>query len=89
MKNVEAATRWKQLPEVFHKKGAFKIFAKFRGKHLCQSLFFDKVVGLRPQAYNFIKKETLAQVFSSEFCIIFNTFLTEHPRATRIMKLLS
>ena len=28
-----------------------------------------------PKAYNFIKKETLAQVFSYEFCEIFkNTF---------------
>ena len=27
----------------------------------------------------FIKAETLAQVFSSEFCVIFNdTFFTEH-----------
>ena len=31
------------------------------------------------QACNFIKKETLAQVLSCEFCEIFkNTFLTEH-----------
>ena len=32
---------------------------------------------------NFIKKQTLAQVFSCEFCEIYkNTFLTEHLRAT-------
>ena len=30
-------------PEVFCKKGKF---AKFLGKHLCQSLFFNKVAGL-------------------------------------------
>ena len=31
-----------------------------------------------PQACNFIKKETLAQVFSCEFCqISWNTFFTE------------
>ena len=37
----------------------------------------------RPQACNFIKKDTLAQVFSYEFCEIFkNTFFTEHVRAT-------
>ena len=31
------------------------------------------------KACNFIKKETLAQVFSCEFCEIFkNTFFTEH-----------
>ena len=34
-------------------------------------------------ACNFIKKETLAQVFSSEFCEISkNTFFTEHRLAT-------
>ena len=34
----------------------------------------------RPQACNFIKKETLAQVFSCEFCEISkNTFLQKTP----------
>ena len=35
-------------PEVFCKKDALRNFAKFTGKHLCQSLFFNKVAGLRP-----------------------------------------
>ena len=35
-------------PELFCRKGALRNFAKFTGKHLCQSLFFDKVEGLRP-----------------------------------------
>ena len=30
-------------PEVFFKKGALRNLAKFKGKHLCQSLFFNKV----------------------------------------------
>ena len=30
-------------PEVFCKKGVLRNFGKFTGKHLCQSLFFDKV----------------------------------------------
>ena len=47
------------------KKGVLKNVAKFRGKRLCQSLRPG------PQACNFIKKETLAQVFSCEFCEIF------------------
>ena len=35
----------------------------------------------RPETCNFIKKETLAQVFSCEFCkIVKNTFLAEHLR---------
>ena len=29
------------------KKGALTNFAKFTGKHLCQSLFLNKVAGLR------------------------------------------
>ena len=29
-------------PEVFCKKGVLRNFAKFTGKHLCQSLFFSK-----------------------------------------------
>ena len=36
----------KQPPEMFHEKGVLKSFAKFTGKHLCQSLFFNKVAGL-------------------------------------------
>ena len=30
-------------PEVFCKKGVHRNFAKFTGKHPCQSLFFNKV----------------------------------------------
>ena len=60
-------------------KGVLINFAKFTGKHLRQSLFLNKVAGLRTQACNFIKKETLALVFSCEFCEIYkNTFFTEH-----------
>ena len=33
-------------PEVFCKKGVLRNFVKFTGKHLCQSLFFNKVAGL-------------------------------------------
>ena len=34
-------------PEVFSKKGVLKNFWKFAGKHLCQSLFLNKVADLR------------------------------------------
>ena len=38
---------------------------------------------LQTEACNFIKKETLAQVFSCEFCEISkNTFFIEHLRET-------
>ena len=33
----------KQPPEVFLKKGVLRNFAKFTGKHLCESAFFNKV----------------------------------------------
>ena len=55
------------------KKGVLINFTKFTGRHLYHSLF------CRAQACNFIKKETLAQVFSCKFCEISKiTFFTEH-----------
>ena len=33
-------------------KNVLKNFSKFTGKHLCQSLFFDKVAGLRHSLVN-------------------------------------
>ena len=48
-------------PEVFCKKGVLKIFLKLTGKHLCQSLFFNKVAGLRPETL--LKKELLQRCF--------------------------
>ena len=63
--------------EVFSKKDVLRNFANL--KHLCQSLFFNKVAGLKPEGCNFIKKGTMTQVFSCEFWKISkNTFLTEH-----------
>ena len=55
---------------VFCKNGVLRNLPKFIRKHLYQSL--NKVAGLRPEPCNFIKKETLAQVVSSEFCEISN-----------------
>ena len=34
-------------PDVFCEEGIFRNFAKFTGEHLWQSLFFNKVAGLR------------------------------------------
>ena len=77
---ISVAGLSKQPPEVFCKKGVLRNFSKFTGKHLYQSLFFNKVAG---QAYNFIKKESLAHVFSCEFWEISkDNFSTEHLRAT-------
>ena len=50
------------------KNGVLRNFAKFTGKHLCQSLLLMKLRA---------SKETLAQMYSSEFCEISkNTFFT-------------
>ena len=66
MSQCRGSPSYQQPPEVFYKKGVPKNFAIFTRKHLCQSLFLS---------CNFIKKETLAQGFSCEFCKIFkNTF---------------
>ena len=63
-------------PEMFCKKDLLKNFAKNTRKQLCHSLFFES---LRALACNFIKKESLAQVFSCKFFDIFkNTFFIEH-----------
>ena len=68
--------------EMFCKKAVRRNFAKFIGKHLCQGPLFNKVAGLRP-ATLLINDETLAQVFSCEFCEMFkNTIFTEHLWAT-------
>ena len=36
---------------MFYKKGVLRNFTKFTGKHLCQSLFFNKVADLRRKCY--------------------------------------
>ena len=70
----------KQPPEVFYEKDVLRNFAKLTEKHLCQGLFLIK---LQTQAFNFIKKETVAQVFSYEVRKMSkNTFFTEHLRTT-------
>ena len=54
------------------KKGVITNFAKFIEKRL-----------QRLKSCNFIKNETLVQVFSCEFCEIFkNTYFVEHLRTT-------
>ena len=60
------------------KKGVVRNFAKFAGKHLCQRLFFNKVAGLRPA--NLLKKESMAQVFSCEFCEISKSTFHKTPQ---------
>ena len=58
--NMLIVNKQKQPPEVFFKKCILKNFAKFTGKHLCQSLSFNKVAGLDLQLE---KKGDLGTVF--------------------------
>ena len=52
-------------PEVFCKKGVLRNFAKFTGKHLCQSLFSNKVADLRPTTL--LKKRLWRRCFPVNF----------------------
>ena len=55
----------KKAPEVFYKKCVLRNFVKLTGKHLCQSLFFNKVIGLRPAT--FLKKRLWHRCFLVNF----------------------
>ena len=58
------------------RKDVFRNFAKFTGKHLCQSLFFNKVAGPRPGTL-------LEKRIWCKFCKISkNKCFTDYPRAT-------
>ena len=46
-------------------KGVLRNFTKFTGKHLCQSLFFNKVAGLMPATL--LKKRLSCRCFSVNF----------------------
>ena len=71
------------LLQVFGKKGVLRNCAKFTVKHLPQSLFLNKVAGLRSAT---LSKKRLAQVFSYDFCEISkNTFSYRTPPVTGSM----
>ena len=60
------------------KKGVPQNFAKFTGKHLCQSLFFNWVAGIKLMA-----QRLWHRCFPMNFFKVFkNTFFTEHLRNT-------
>ena len=62
---------------MFCKIGVLRSFAKFTGKHRCQSLFFIKVANLRPG--NFFKKRLWQRRFPPNFSKFLRTsFIIEH-----------
>ena len=66
----------KQSPRGVLWKGVLRSFMKFTGKHLCQSLFFNKVAGLRP---TLLKKRLWHRCFPVNFVAFLRTpFFTEN-----------
>ena len=65
------------------KESVLRNFAKFTGKHLCQSIFLNKIAGLI--FLNKVAGLRLVQVFSCEFYEISkNAFFIEHLWATAV-----
>ena len=63
--------------EVFCKKGVLRNFEKFTGKHLCQSLLFNKVAGIRP--VTLLKERLWHRCFPVNFLNFLRTpSVTEH-----------
>ena len=63
---------------VFCKKVVLRNFVKFTGKHMCQSLFFNKVAGLRPATL--LKKRLWRRCFPMNYAKFLGApFFTEHP----------
>ena len=62
-------------PNLFCEKGVLRTFANFTGKHLRQTLFFNKVAG---NACNFIQKRLWRKCFPVKFAKFLRTpFFTE------------
>ena len=57
-------------------KGVLRNFAKFTGKHLCQSLFFNKVAGLRPGTL--LKKGLWHRCFPVNFAKFLRTLFLQN-----------
>ena len=67
--------------EIFCRKGFLRNVAKFTGKHLCQSLFFTKVAGLRLRPATLVNKRLWHRCFPVNFGKFLRTsFFTEHLR---------
>ena len=81
MSQIKKKTIRKHYPEVFRKKTVKKNFTKFRGKHPCQSLFFNKVAGYKLVILSKYNSGTVA--FECKFCeVLHNNLFIEHLGAT-------
>ena len=66
------------------KKCVLRNFAKFTGKHLCQSLFFNKVVGLRPAIL--LKKRIWHRCFPVTFAKFLRTPFLKNTSGWLVLK---
>ena len=74
--NLQILVLKRSCSEVFYKKVVLRNFAKFTGKHLCQGLSFNKVVG---RALQLDWKRDWHRCFPANIVKILRTpFLTEH-----------
>ena len=72
---LRSSHRWCSIKKIFSKS------SQISQENTCAWISF--LVKLQASAFNFIKKETLAQVFSCEFCeILKDIFFVEHIRVT-------
>ena len=68
-----------RLKRCFIIKGVLRNFSKFTGKHLCQSLFSNKVAGLRPATL--FKKRLWRRCFPVNFAKFLRApFIVKHLR---------
>ena len=66
----------KQPPEVFYEKGVLWNFTKFTGKHLCQSVVFNKAAWLRPATL--LKKRLWHRCFLVNFAKLLRTTFSQN-----------
>ena len=72
-------------PEAFCKKDVLKNFAKFAGKHLCQSLFLNKVASLRPGTS--LKNRLWRRYFPVNFAKFLRTHFLTKPLSPKTCKI--
>ena len=76
----------KQPPEVFYKKRrVLRNFTKFTGKHQCQSLFFNKVIGLRRATL--LKKRLCHKCFPVNFVKFLRTTFSQNTSGRLLLSI--
>ena len=72
-------------PEAFCEKVVFRNFTKFTEKHLCQSLFFNEVVGLRPATL--LKKKPWYWCFPMNFVKFLRILFLQNTSGRLLLKI--